>query len=315
MKAGRGFEELAARIYAELAAEASVTLDDSIVGESGVARQVDVTVRQQIAGVEVLIAIDTKDYRRPADVGKVDEFANKLRDIRANKGILICKSGFSKGALTSARKWGIELVNLHDTDSAEWHLDVRLPILWTELLPSVRWELVVKLEAGDSFENDPLKWKLVDRDGRPHDLVGSFVEAWNSLRLPRDPDMLHEMPATGQELSLLVTAAEGTTCGRRIHSLQLRYQVGTTSYLGSFTPDQCRGVLNYHDGKFLPSYLPVGAIPAVRDPDWPRVDNPDRLAIDPLGPLVITETWQVDSSSLRASVGDVTYLGADPPVA
>lgn len=54
-------EELAAKIYAELSPASQVTLDDHILGESGMVRQVDVSIRTTVAGVELLIAVETKD--------------------------------------------------------------------------------------------------------------------------------------------------------------------------------------------------------------------------------------------------------------
>ena len=44
----KGFEELVARIQADLAGDASVTLNDKIIGKSGVVRQIDLSIKKRL---------------------------------------------------------------------------------------------------------------------------------------------------------------------------------------------------------------------------------------------------------------------------
>ena len=92
---------------------------------------------------------------QPADIGIVDEFAGKILDVRANKGILICSAGFTSGARARARRLGIDLCNLHDAQSRKWKLDLKLPVLWIDLKPTVRLEIGAYFMAGDGIPKDP----------------------------------------------------------------------------------------------------------------------------------------------------------------
>jgi hypothetical protein len=65
-------------------------------------RQVDVWAAGFIAGVDVNVAIECKRYSRPVNVGTVDEFAGKLQDLNADRGILYSYSGFTSSAVNRA---------------------------------------------------------------------------------------------------------------------------------------------------------------------------------------------------------------------
>ena len=83
------FEKLAYEIQREFAGTAMVTLDDSIPGvDSKTARQIDISVRQNIGQYPMLVVIDCKDYKDPVDVKAVEEFSGMVRDVRANRGAL-----------------------------------------------------------------------------------------------------------------------------------------------------------------------------------------------------------------------------------
>lgn len=124
------FEELATQIYRELSPGAKVVHDDKIQGvESGVSRQIDVSIRFTVAGHQILTIVQARDHDRPADINVVGEFASVIKDVRANKGILICKSGFTEGAIKLARNLGIDICNIHDAESKNWALEIELPVL------------------------------------------------------------------------------------------------------------------------------------------------------------------------------------------
>lgn len=272
--------------------------------------QVDVSIRTRLAGFDLLVAVETKDYgKRRADIGAIDAFANKLRDIRANKGIFICHSGFSKGAKSAARKWGIQLASLHDANDPAWRIDIRLPILWTDLRPTLSLEVEVRLGEGVSLPQSILEWSFSE-DGGPTalDWLGRFESAWNALELPREPDVAHEMPIIAQAPALLVEKPDGGSEWVPIRGLTLRYRVAAASFLGWFTPQQCRGVLDVLSGLFEPSYLPLGAVPQVRDPSWEQVD-PAHLAIETLGPLISATAWGVDRSQITAGPSYLRRIG------
>src|ERR1700730_17917213 len=108
------YQELAAAIYRDLSPNAVVTHDDSIVGlNSGAKRQIDVSIRADLGGHGILIIVQAKDLSRPADVTVVDEFKSVIDDVRASKGVLICRGGFTAKAREYANRLNIDLCTVH----------------------------------------------------------------------------------------------------------------------------------------------------------------------------------------------------------
>jgi len=156
------FEQLAAKILAELQPDAKVEWNDHIRGHlTETDRQIDVSIRWSDQGSDYLTIVQAKDTGTPADIGVVDEFVSVIRDVQANRGILVCRSGFSSAAHTYARNCGISLINLHDAQSINWSRELTIPILWTELTPNISLDVVAHFEAGDTIPTgDPLGMPL-----------------------------------------------------------------------------------------------------------------------------------------------------------
>lgn len=292
----REFEELAAQIYRELSPDAVVTHDDKIQGfESETLRQIDVSIRFKIAAHDLLTIIQAKDIGRPADLNVVGEFATVIRDVRANKGILICRSGFSESAQILAQKHGIDLCNIHDAQSRDWALEVQLPVLWTDLTPHLKLDAKVAVEGGDSFPGNLQNWVISSDKGHTNsNILGLFAQAWNSGALPLDTGRTHQFRYRDQKcIELEGHDKSGQQVWRQITELTATYTVSRRSWLGAFTPQECRGILNYKDGSFTVSHLPLGSIPKTRDESWKEVDDPENLAISVPGTLITSEGWQI----------------------
>ena len=127
------FEKQIHQIHTQLAPQgAIVTLDDKIVGcESKVERQLDVTIRVTVAQYKILVVIECKDEARPIDVGTMGEFASLLRDVKANKGVMISSSGYTPAAIEMARAQGIDTRTYLDTEGVDWKSEVTIPVLLT----------------------------------------------------------------------------------------------------------------------------------------------------------------------------------------
>ena len=125
------FEKLIHDIHAQWAPEgAEVTLNDEIVGcQSGVPRQIDISIRAKVAHYDVLIVVECKDKSRPIDVEELGSFSKLLEDVGANKGVMISTSGFTPAAVTMAQALTIDTRTYIDTESADWGTKVTIPIL------------------------------------------------------------------------------------------------------------------------------------------------------------------------------------------
>jgi hypothetical protein len=308
----RGFEQLVAQIYSELAPNATVIHNDMVPGvDSQCDRQIDVTIRFELAGHKLLTVIQAKDYSDSADINDIGEFASVIQDVRANKGITICRSGFTAGARELARNRGIDICNIHDAESRDWSLEISLPIIWIDLLPEAQLRLRARFEGGDSFPEEPTEWILSADGGRTRILpTKTFERLWNAGHLHRDVGPTHTLRDPRlKNLQLEVQSSSGDRAWRPISEFTLTYTVSRRAWLGSFTPDQCRGVLNYEDGAFQVSYLPIGAIPVQRGPEWQELEDPDALAATVPGCIVTTESWQIDPGAQRVGGINLRRVG------
>ena len=86
--------------------EAQVLWNQKLEGRSGAMRQVDVLIRDRAAGRTVNIVVDGKCFNRKVDVGVVESFTGLVRDVRADRGILVTNVGYTSGALKRAQSEG-----------------------------------------------------------------------------------------------------------------------------------------------------------------------------------------------------------------
>jgi hypothetical protein len=125
MEPWRRYEE---EIYALLAAKASpdaeVKFDVKLPGHlSGTDRQIDVFVRGRFAGSVLpnpaTLAVDCKCWSSTVNVPDVERFMGLLEDIRADLGLIVTTTGFSRAALARAahgRGVHIEVITFEDLE-------------------------------------------------------------------------------------------------------------------------------------------------------------------------------------------------------
>ena len=91
--------------------DAQVLWNQKLEGRSGKMRQIDVLIRDRVAGRTIDIVVDGKCFNRKVGVGVVESFAGLVRDVRADRGILVTNVGYTSGALERAQseERGIEL--------------------------------------------------------------------------------------------------------------------------------------------------------------------------------------------------------------
>ncbi len=182
---GTEFEELITVIHKKIDKDADVQMDQRIKGvNSKIDRQVDVLLTTRLCLYPLKVAIECKNLKRRVDVGVVDGFIGKLKDIEANKGILISKSGFTKGAINLAKENQIALLGYRQAVEVDWnrftaneswikiyHIETDLP----SLNVTVVYESVTPNEMQNIHERD---FRLFDRKGKE---VGTFRDIRKTL--------------------------------------------------------------------------------------------------------------------------------------
>jgi Restriction endonuclease len=132
MKAGAEYEQFVYEKLMGFFVDARVAKNDRIRGyESGLEREIDVSVRLQIGDVELLYIVQCKDWASRADIKVLGEFSAVMQDVRAAKGFLLCTAGFAKTNHRYALAKGIELLTIEDIQSDRWKAEVQIPLIYT----------------------------------------------------------------------------------------------------------------------------------------------------------------------------------------
>jgi hypothetical protein len=167
------FEKLIHQIHTQFGKD-TVTQDEKLMGfESKVLRQIDVVIRGQINQYPILIVVECKDEARPVDVSTMDGFVSVIRDVRANKGVMISKSGFTPAAIELARVHGITTNTYLDTENIDWKTEVTIPVLLS----------YTKIEGiSTRFSSVPFRPMVLPTNVHP-----SLVEAFSEDGAPLGP--------------------------------------------------------------------------------------------------------------------------------
>lgn len=129
MKAGKEYELLIEKLYKQLVPLAEVKHDDKIFDfMAETTRQIDVSIRFDLAGEENLIIIEGKDYNKNIDLKVIDQFASVIRDCKATRGIIVSPKRFSKHALIKAKKLGIECLSINSALKKNWETLVEIRV-------------------------------------------------------------------------------------------------------------------------------------------------------------------------------------------
>ncbi len=176
MSDGQEFELLTTSIFEKLSdndlyqnVEHNVKLE-SIDGDL---RQIDILITANVAGMELKTIVECKDYKSKISVGKIDALHSVMMDVRANKAVMVSKSGFSIGAIKKAKRLGISLYTAHEALSKDWEIDIEIPVIIEELIPvGIKPSMEASFRKGDSFHKDAL-FKVNDLD-----LIEQFKVQW-----------------------------------------------------------------------------------------------------------------------------------------
>lgn len=112
------FQQIVRLIYEHLARDGEVLEESEMLrdADTGEMREVDVTLRRQIAGVTIVISIEATKRGRRADITWVESMLAKHRSLPTNKLLLVSDSGFSEGARTKAEAGGALPIEPNDMD-------------------------------------------------------------------------------------------------------------------------------------------------------------------------------------------------------
>lgn len=111
----KDYEDLVGRVYEDLptggADRILVRRREHFIGKrTGHAHEIDLAFEFRIVDVRFLVLVECKAYKRKVGVDDLLEFAQRLDDIGAHKGIFVTTVGYEPGAIKVARGHRIALV-------------------------------------------------------------------------------------------------------------------------------------------------------------------------------------------------------------
>lgn len=294
------FEKLGAKIFKELSSKADVKWNDYIWGHnSKTKRQIDVSIKATIEGHEILEIIQLKNWKRKASFTAVDAFASVVKDVRATSGILICKSGFTSQVKKYAKNIGIKLLNLHDAESQDWNLEIKIPVLWTEyslILHPFSFKFVGSILPGTQITFGPRSKITVSPDNGKTtiDVLPMFVEKWNNWKLDMTPNKKHRFPLP-DNLSCHTKLKNGDIVWHTLETFDIYYETKRTkSLFGYFEPKECRGIIDYNQNEsFIISHMPpIKELLKMPQKGWQKIADPEKIAVNIKTTLLTAEKME-----------------------
>lgn len=283
-------EKLVAKIQAELAPTASVLHNQRVIGRhSGRTRQIDVLVKDRVGQYEILIVIDCKDYKKKADVKSVEEFQGLVEDIGAQKGVLVCPSGFSEAAKNRARGLQMDLYSPVDTNPHKWTVNPLIPAIVDFRSAGISCGLSMSAPYPFTMPYDMHLTKQVtsaDGVGRGS-LFLTAIEKWNSGRLPIEP---------GRHENLVVF--EGETYMENGHGMivpvnpSISITVQCQLFYGLLPITKITGFKDEIGGGVITNGFDVGIIsPSEVSKKWKKIDSRENCDQKPTIEILGLTVW------------------------
>lgn len=167
----------------------------------GTLREVDVLLRIPVSDRELLVGIECRDHRRPADLQWIEQVKSKYDLLPVDRCVVVSRRGFSRAALARARLWKIEALSLDAATRPQWatrfrdlvSIEVRETHYWPHTA-RIQFVPVAGRPLGD-FNTDAPGMLLHTADGRRL-TVQQLVDQSMTPELKRSLDTQHPPPAT-----------------------------------------------------------------------------------------------------------------------
>ena len=245
---------------------------------TGTKRQIDVLIRQQVGQYELVIVMDCKDWKRPIDVNGVGQFIELVKDVRANKGVMVAATGFSGPAKTRAQKAGIDLYRVVDPGDHDWKAYVTIPAV-ADLRKPETFQL--RVSGSSRFRLYPQDFRgmvVYDKEGESLGTVLELLdERWAASDIPYEPGTHEAIRLTEHDAHLL---SDG-----ELHKVELAATITVSQEL-YFKQLEVTEIAGFQDeiqgGIVAREFVTAGIhIPTIEE-DWERIQSVDDLAVRPL---------------------------------
>ena len=178
------FEKIIADVHKFLSPNAVIKENQKIMGKSGRMRQIDVLIEDVVSIYPIKIVLDAKLYKHKIDIKEVEEVWGLVDDVEANMGVIVCNSGYTKGAIARAKTYGrLKLCSLLDLENKDFSIGIKIPTVVEMRQPSFRLQIngVGSSTRQIAFPPNSFEWKIRNKRTKVEiTIVNFFLQQWNS---------------------------------------------------------------------------------------------------------------------------------------
>jgi hypothetical protein len=278
------FEDLVETIQRELADPAArVQRNEPIPGrKSKTSRDIDVSIRVNVGGYELLIAVSCKDHKRPVTLKEVGEFVDVVADVGANKAAMVASNGFSASARRRAAEAGVDLLRAVDTGHHEWRSYVTIPAIARQHhVASFSLGIHPKVPGSGWIDVKTKNWRDVPILRADGSVLGTVLELccrrWRQLADPKPPEVPQDFTLADEDT--FVDSRGGRTAvvlrGRVIVETNFRFgQLPVDNFKGF--RDEISGLVRWKAAKVrFPGHDTV-------EQEWKLLTSEEVLAVKPM---------------------------------
>lgn len=183
MKDGKKTERLVRLIQETLKEipETNIYSNFKIKNISGRKREIDVLIDSSINSMNIKIAIECKDYKRPVSVEKIEAFNSKCMRIEGiSKKVFVSTSGYQADAVEAAKDFNIDLYRIDDISPEK--ITSWFPIM--QLKQNIKIKLPLKIHLfgeKDDINKLPQKDELIVYSPDEKDPINIVGFVWNNF--------------------------------------------------------------------------------------------------------------------------------------
>ncbi len=184
------YESITKYIYETLGREFEVKIEGhgstcKVLGKSGVLHQIDVLTSHSDGKYTYLTAIECKYWKKKVNKDIVMKLAEIIQDSDINKGIIVCKNGYTQDGINFAKHKSIELVELREieeNDLAENPKEIHFGDLELQIKASIKRTEILNIDIGDNrnlntkSEFDYFNFIVIREDGSQKPLFNYITE-------------------------------------------------------------------------------------------------------------------------------------------
>ena len=285
MSKWKEFEQLVYQLQQQFSGDAEVVHDTTLPGQdSKTNRQIDILVKRTVGQYPMVIVMECKDYKRAVDVKEVEAFATKLKDIKAHKGALVSGKGFSRAALETAKRHGIDMFRFVDTQSTNWKAYASIPASVEQILfQAMQFRFSGFTQIPIVFINPPHEASIFSSEKSPLGVLKDLmIKKWIDNEIPRTAgNHIVEIVKDGY------VGAPESLCPVTIHGVA---HIERKVFQGPLPVDLV-GLKDEHGGgvltrSFTTEMLNMAQLTEGELDGWSEVD-PSQIAVQPLLTFVV----------------------------